>query len=145
MSKEIWSKDDLLLGKLECNRQSHCINQNGSIETVYNDYDPSNRFRTKERAELERDRREVDYIMKKMACESREDNDWKYCGYEHLRHANYRIYFNLKWGNCFKICCSYNVDFNQVYFNSEKDAQNCLNHLKEKYTEKRLKEIWGIK
>jgi hypothetical protein len=99
-------------------------------------------------AELERDRREVNYIMKKMACESREDNDWRFINkYGNKKYIIYLAKFldgkthNRMDFNIIKSYCTY---FNQAYFNTEKDAQKCLDFLLEKYGKERLKEIWGI-
>jgi len=96
----------------------------------------------KEKSKLERDRREVDYIMKKMARESRKDNDWR---------DNDNIF-------CHNIVYSYNIfeilngvelgvgnSFNQVYFNTKENAQKCLNYLLKTYSKEKLTKIWGVK
>lgn len=139
--KPLWSKDGMALKQ----PKEFWLLLGSSI--TFENFDDSCKefiFQTEERAELERDRREVDYTMKKMACESREDNDWRYNdNLENLETSfiTYRKIFFIS--KLFKI--NQYKSFNTVYFNTEQDAQKCLDHLIEKYGEKRLKEIWGIK
>jgi hypothetical protein len=161
MSKEIWSKDGMALSRkdvINSRNSKICLLQNSNI--VVNVYDDSEDeefrreirninsiFQTRKRAELERDRREVDYTMKKMACESREDNDWRHnkraCSLGVIKYApvNEGAFFEaIVWD-----AEEYYSGKGEVYFRVKKDAQKCLDHLIEKYGEERLKEIWGGK
>ncbi|PNX49908.1 MAG: hypothetical protein BV457_00275 [Thermoplasmata archaeon M9B1D] len=147
--KPIWSADDIAL--FDDLLQENCYIFD--IKDVHNEgYKtkkeivglPFNMFKTKERAELERDRREVDYIMKKMACLSRKDNSWKRI----LKTEQFDV-SNSTLNKCGFIVQENTKDythigFNKAYFNTEQDAQKCLDCLLEKYGEDRLKEIWGI-
>lgn len=143
--KPIWSADGIALRNLKKEAIYWTVYLNFADDSTWDDTDcdknrvkPGNVFKTEKRAELERDRREVDYIMKKMACESREDNDWK-----RPKEIGYRIIydgFNFFINSSLKF-----VEFNQAYFNAEQDAQKCLEFLLKKYTKERLKKIWGIK
>jgi hypothetical protein len=142
--KTIWSADGILLNDYCCD---YWIVDQDYIERSYDPIHLNKHlkpvFRTKKRGGLERDRRYVDYIMKKMACESRDDNDWRYLFGRYL----YLIEFN-NVGNkaCFRIHQNLNRQrFNEIYFYSNNSAQECLDHLLDKYGEKRLKEIWGVK
>jgi hypothetical protein len=138
--KPLWSKDGMALKQ----PKEFWLLLGSSI--TFENFDDSCKefiFQTEERAELERNRREVDYIMKKMACESREDNDWRFL----FGTYNYIIEFSNKFNRVdFKIEQTLGVqNLNQVCFNSNNSAQNCLDTLLLSYGEERLKEIWGIK
>ena len=94
-------------------------------------------FKTEERAQLELDRQKVQYIMRKMASVSREDNDWRV-----VNGSEAVIYYDCRFvagymGNVYSV--------NDVYFFSREATQECLDALLEEYGEPRLKEIWGIK
>ena len=96
--------------------------------------------KTKEQTELEEERYEVSEFMKKMACESREDNDWRpiYNAGQVFIIWNVRFQVSVMHSKLSNL-------FNISYFATKKDAQSCLDKLKEKYGDERLKEIWGIK
>ena len=96
-------------------------------------------FKTHKRAELELDRQKVLYTMRKMACSSRDDNDWRGIN-------NSTMYYLTIIKNVFKTHGVFSFsDFNTPHFNKDIAAQKCLDYLLEDYGEGRLKEIRGVK
>jgi hypothetical protein len=133
--KPIWSADGILLNR------DIFIDKIGEYYRYKGDF-----YKNKERADLERDRYEVDYIMKKMACEFRSDNDYRNSLYK--KGDKFYIIYSMQHGSDFEgffIENDYNkFPFNQAYFDTKESADNCLKKLLKKYGKEKLKLIFGV-
>ena len=108
------------------------ITEDGEIETTFFDrvYDENvreigNAFLTKEEAELERERRKIEAIMRKYSRPFEHDEDNWYIEYSHYsKHIG--------------IDALYEYDCGIIYFESEEIARDVIN----KIGEDRLKKYW---
>lgn len=145
--KPIWSADDMALSPPKMGQEYYLNGYtkcywNGDKEDLYQ-LNRGQVFRKKKRGDLQEQKEEVDYLMKKMACESNSSNDWRKFGDPMISQESWHILYTKDEG--FRL---YNadrvIDFNKPYFRIEKDAQSCLDKLLEKYEGEKLRKIWGV-